>query len=247
MFPDLACVQFVDGDCELAAGWLEKAARFLAESPRVAVVCGRLREKQPERTVYNLLCDIEWDASPGEARTCGGIAMMRVDAFATVHGFRPDLVAGEEPELCARLRAAGWRIWRLDAEMAAHDAAISRFGQWWRRTLRGGYAFAQGAALHGAPPERLGVRESRSAWLWGFGLPLLAAACVSLVGPWGLAVLAAYPLQVVRLALRGPRSPSENWWHALFLVLAKFPEMLGQLKFRIERQAGAAPRVIEYK
>jgi glycosyltransferase involved in cell wall biosynthesis len=245
--PEVQYVQFLDGDCELAPGWLERAERFLAENPRVAAVCGRLREKHPQRTVYNLLCDIEWDAPPGDARTCGGIAMMRVDALAAVHGFRADLVAGEEPELCARLRAAGWRIWRLDAEMAAHDAAISRFGQWWRRTLRAGYAFAQGAALHGAPPERLGVRESRSAWFWGLVLPIFAAACVGVGGPWGLAVLAAYPLQVARLALRGARSRSENWWHALFLVLGKFPELAGQLKFRLQRYWGAAPRLIEYK
>ena len=240
--PELRYVQFLDGDCELAAGWLESAAAFLSQQGDVAAVCGRLREKHPQRTVYNLLCAIEWDGAPGAARTCGGIAMMRVEALATARGFRADLVAGEEPELCARLRAAGWRIWRLDAEMAAHDAAIARFSQWWLRTLRAGYAFAQGAALHGAPPERLGVRESRSAWLWGFALPLLAAVCTGVAGPWGLAVLAAYPLQVVRLALRG-----ENWWRALFLVLGKFPEMLGQIKFRLERHAGTAPRLIEYK
>ncbi len=241
--PEVEYVQFLDGDCELAPGWLERAAAFLSQHQNVAVVCGRLREKHPERTVYNLLCDIEWDGAPGEARACGGIAMMRLGALSAVHGFRADLVAGEEPELCARLRAAGWRIWRLDAEMAAHDAAISRFGQWWRRTLRAGYAFAQGAALHGAPPERLGVRESRSAWLWGFVLPILATACAGVAGPWGLAVLAAYPLQVARLALRGARTPAENWRHAAFLVLGKFPEMLGQLKFRLERHAS----LIEYK
>jgi glycosyltransferase involved in cell wall biosynthesis len=233
--PEVEYVQFLDGDCELAPGWLERAAAFLSQHQDVAVVCGRLREKHPQRTVYNLLCDIEWDGAAGEARACGGIAMMRLDALTAVHGFRADLVAGEEPELCARLRAAGWRIWRLDAEMAAHDAAISRFGQWWRRTLRAGYAFAQGAALHGAPPERLGVRESRSAWFWGCGIPLLAAALALGWNIWGLVVLAAYPLQVARLALRGARSPGENWRHAAFLVLGKFPELAGQLKFRLQR------------
>jgi glycosyltransferase involved in cell wall biosynthesis len=241
--PQLDYVQFLDGDCELADGWLAKAERFLAENPRVAAVCGRLREKHPQRTVYNLLCDIEWDAPRGEARACGGIAMMRVDALAAARGYRADFVAGEEPELCARLRAAGWRIWRLDAEMAAHDAAIARFGQWWRRTLRGGYAYAHLAALHGAPPERLGVRESRSAWLWGCGLPLLAVGLTPWWGAWALGLLAAYPLQVLRLALHGARSPSENWRHAFFLVLGKFPEFAGQLKFRLEPQA----RLIEYK
>ena len=245
--PHFDYVQFLDGDSELAAGWLERAAAFLSQHEDAAAVCGRLREKHPEHTVYNLLCDIEWDGAPGESRTCGGIAMMRVDALAAARGFRADLVAGEEPELCARLRGAGWRIWRLDAEMAAHDAAISRFGQWWRRTLRAGYAFAQGAALHGAPPERLGVRESRSAWLWGLALPLAAVTAVPWWGAWALVIFTAYPLQVARLALRGARSPGENWWRALFLVLGKFPEMLGQVRFTLERLAGAAPRLIEYK
>lgn len=233
--PDLACVQFVDGDCELAAGWLEKASSFLGRNGRVAAVCGRLREKYPQRTVYNLLCDIEWDAPPGGAKACGGNAMMRVAAFAGVQGYRADLVGGEEPELCVRLRAAGWHIQRLNEEMALHDAAISRFGQWWKRTQRNGYAFAAGAHLHGAGPERHWVRESRSAWLWGFALPLLAASLTGIAGPWGLAVLAAYPLQVVRVALRGGRSRRENWWYALFVVLGKVPEAVGQLAFQLRR------------
>jgi GT2 family glycosyltransferase len=241
--PEMRYVQFLDGDCELAPGWLERAAAFLSQHHDVAVVCGRLREKHPQRTVYNLLCDIEWDGAPGEARACGGIAMMRLEALAAVHGFRADLVAGEEPELCARLRAAGWRVWRLDAEMAAHDAAISRFGQWWRRTLRAGYAFAQGAALHGAPPERLGVRESRSAWFWGLAIPAVAVALIPWWGAWAAIIFLLYPLQVARLALRGARSPGENWRHALFLVVGKFAELAGQLKFRFERQR----RLIEYK
>jgi glycosyltransferase involved in cell wall biosynthesis len=132
--PDLAYVQFVDGDCELADGWLEKAVMFLGEHESVAVVCGRLREHYPERSIYNMLCDIEWDTPVGEAKSCGGNAVMRVGAFESAQGYRADLIAGEEPELCVRLRAAGWLIWRLDEEMALHDAAMTRFGQWWTRS-----------------------------------------------------------------------------------------------------------------
>ena len=98
-----------------------------------------------------------------------------------------DLIAGEEPELCVRLRAAGWRIWRLDAEMTLHDAAMTRFSQWWKRTLRGGYAFAEGSLLHGAPPERHWVAESRRAWIWGLGIPLLALLALPVLGLFSLA------------------------------------------------------------
>jgi hypothetical protein len=245
--PQLAYVQFLDGDCELVAGWLEKAVAFLEAHVDVAAVCGRLRERHPERSIYNMLCDIEWDTPVGEAQACGGNAVMRVDAFEKVSGFRADLIAGEEPELCVRLRASGWRIWRLGEEMALHDAAILRFGQWWKRTLRTGYAFAQGADLHGAPPERHGVRESRSAWFWGLGIPVATLGLSPWLGGGALVLLLAYPLQVVRLAARGGRSPRENWWRAGFLVLGKFPEMLGQMKFFLHRHLGGQSRLIEYK
>jgi GT2 family glycosyltransferase len=245
--PDLAFVQFVDGDCELADGWLEMAARFLGDHENVAVVCGRLREKYPEKSVYNMLCDIEWDAPVGEAKTCGGVAMIRVSAFERAQGFRADLIAGEEPELCVRLRASGWRVWRLGEEMGLHDAAMSRFGQWWMRTLRGGYASALGAELHGTSPERHRVRESRSAWFWGLGIPAGVTFLAFWWGVWALVLLLIYPLQIVRLAVLGRRSPRENWWRAGFLVLGKFPEMLGQMKFLFHRHLGGQPRLIEYK
>jgi GT2 family glycosyltransferase len=245
--PNLCYVQFVDGDCELRGGWLASGATFLGDHADVAVVSGRLREKHPESSIYNTLCDIEWERPVGETDACGGIAMMRVSAFEQVQGFRVDLIAGEEPELCVRLRAAGWRVWRLSDEMALHDSGMSHFRQWWKRMQRGGYAYAQGADLHGAPPERHFVRESRSVWIWGLGVPIVALVCALLVGRVGLIIFAVYPLQVVRLALRGTRSRRENWGRALFLVIGKFPEMLGQLQFFARRGLGRKSRLIEYK
>jgi GT2 family glycosyltransferase len=245
--PAVRYVQFVDGDCQVAEGWLDAGARYLDGHPEVAAVCGRRRERHPERSVYNLLCDIEWDTPVGEARSCGGDVMMRVTALAAVRGFRSSLIAGEEPELCFRLRAAGWRIWRLDHEMTLHDAAMTRFGQWWRRTVRAGHAFAEGAYLHGASRERHGMRESLSAWFWGIGIPLAVAAASVWAGMWALLVLLAYPLQMIRLGLRGQRSARENWWYAVFLVLAKFPESVGQIKFLVSHLRRIEPRLIEYK
>lgn len=194
-----------------------------------------------------MLCDIEWDTPVGEARAFGGVALVRADAFEEVGGFRGDLIAGEQPELCVRWRASGWRIWHWGEDMALHDAAMSRFGQWWKRTLRGGYAYALGADLHGAPPERFGVRESRSAWFWGLGIPVGVSGLVPWCGGWALVLLLVYPLQTVRLALRGRRFARENWWRAVFLVIGKFPEMLGQAKFIWDRALRNRSRLIEYK
>jgi len=240
-------VQFVDGDCEIMQGWLEQASLFLKDHPDVAAVCGRTRERYPQASVYNMLCDIEWDAPIGEAEACGGNAMIRATVFDAVGGFCNTLIAGEEPELCARIRAAHWRVWRLDNEMAKHDAALKKFSQWWKRSLRSGYGFAQGMSLHKNAPEPLWHRQVRSAWIWGIGIPLTIVIAVLLAGATGMILLAVYPLQVVRLALRGKRSARENWWLAWFLVLAKFPEAIGQIRYYVYSCFGRSSRIIEYK
>jgi GT2 family glycosyltransferase len=247
LHPEVSLVQLVDGDCEVHPAWLSTARAFLELNPDVAAVCGRRRERFPERSVYNLLCDIEWDTPVGEALACGGDVLMRVDALRQVGGYRDDLIAGEEPELCVRLRAQGWRIWRLEAEMTLHDAGMTRFGQWWNRTTRAGFAFAEGAHLHGGPPERHWVRESRSAWAWGASMPLAIGLAAVLWGPWWLLALAIYPLQMLRLYLRSRGPTKTRAWRAVFLVLGKFAEAFGQGKYIARRWSGGPTQLIEYK
>lgn len=234
-------VQFVDGDCVLQPGWLPAAVAFLDSAPRAGVVCGRRRERHPEVSVWNRLCDAEWDTPVGRARACGGDALMRGAAVAAVGGYDPSLIAGEEPELCVRLRQAGWEVWRIGEEMTLHDAAMTRFGQWWKRTRRGGHAFAEGAALHGAPPERHWVAETRRALLWGAVLPLVAILGMLLVTPWSALLLLAWPLQVLRLSRR------LGWEGAFFTVLAKLPEAQGVVQYHWNRLRKRRSRLIEYK
>ncbi len=147
--PNIEFVQFVDGDCEVVEGWLERAVRTLIDKPDVAVVCGRRRERFPTVSIYNRLCDMEWTAPTGDSKACGGDAMMRVNALRTVGGFHPSMIAGEEAELCVRLRQRGYKVLRLDDEMTLHDAAMHHFDQWWTRAVRSGHAYAEGMALHG--------------------------------------------------------------------------------------------------
>jgi hypothetical protein len=173
--------------------------------------------------------------------------MLRIGALAAVNGFREDLIAGEEPELCVRLRAAGWTIWRLPADMAWHDAAMTRFSQWWRRAVRAGFAFAEGAHLHGRPPERHWVRESRSALAWGLVLPLAIVLLAIAFGPRALWLALAYPLQMLRLYLREPGPARTRAARAFFLVLGKFAEALGELRYAASRLRGGGSRLIEYK
>lgn len=199
-------VQFVDGDCELREGWLAAGARELAERPSTVVTFGRLRERYPQRSIYNRLSDIEWDTLAGEAPFCGGISMMRADAVRAAGAFDESIVAGEEPDLCFRLRAAGGVVRAIDADMCWHDADMTRFRQWWRRQVRSGFGMAQVTAASG---ERYFARPLLSAAVWGVGMPLLIIAAASLA-PFGLAplwtpfaLLAVLLLSVARIARRG--------------------------------------------
>jgi glycosyltransferase involved in cell wall biosynthesis len=245
--PQIEYVQFVDGDCELVDGWLGAAKSFLDKHGDVAAVCGRRLERFPERSVYNWLCDREWDSPIGETRACGGDVMIRADVIRAAGGYRDDMIAGEDPELCVRLRAAGWRIWRLDIDMTLHDAAMTRFGQWWKRILRSGYAFAHGAYLHGDSPERYCVWESRRAWIWGVWLPLACLTAGLVLGPWGWATWLIYPVQCIRQTARNSGPISQRATLALYQVLGRFPEALGEIKFMFDRFLGRRSKLIEYK
>lgn len=234
-------VQLLDGDCQLDANWIATAQAYLEARPDLAVVCGRRRELHPDASRWNRLIDAEWDTPIGEAKACGGDALMRLTALAEVGGYREDLIAGEEPEMCLRLRRKGWGIWRLDAEMTRHDAALTRISQWWKRSRRAGHAFAEGAFLHGAGPERHWVAETRRAVLWGMVLPLIALLGAVLIHPLALLLLLAWPLQVVRLT---PRMGGEQ---AFFTTLAKLPEAMGVAEFHLNRLRGRRKGLIEYK
>jgi len=244
-------VQFVDGDCEIIHEWWNVALARLAERPDLAIVCGRRRERFPEASPYNQMCDLEWNTPVGETHSSGGDFLCRVSAFQQVGGFDPTLIAGEEPELCFRLRGKAWKIERLDAEMTLHDAAMTRLGQWWKREKRSGYATACGASMHGRSPERYRIQQHRSNWLWGALIPLIALAPVWWCRGASAILLLIYPIQWLRIyrasARRFNAPASQIRLYASLLLLGKFPQMLGQLKFWTDRLFKRPQLLIEYK
>lgn len=249
--PGLQFVQFVDGDCEVATGWIARAERELSADPGLAVVCGRRRERYPERSVYNRLCDLEWDTPVGPATACGGDALMRVAAVRALDGYDPSLIAGEEPDLCFRMRRVGWRILRIAAEMTIHDAAMTRLPQWWKRELRSGHAYAEGAARHGGESERYYVRNVVSNWVWGLGVPMTALGLALPTAGLSLGILVpAYGrlwFRIYRAARKRNISPEHARLYALFCVIGKLPQALGQSLYWARRIAGRRAEIIEYK
>jgi len=224
LVPELELVQFVDGDCELDARWIETARAHLREHPKAAVVCGRRRERFPEASVYNRLCDIEWDTPVGRTAACGGDALVRTAAFDEVGGYDPAIIAGEEPDMCYRMRDRGWEIWRIDAEMTLHDAAMTRFSQWWTRNVRSGHASAEALQRRGLG-DRGYLKRVASNVVW------------SMPPAWPL-----WPVLWWRIYRRRPDAA-----YASFLVLGKLPHLQGQLKFWRDRAHGETGKIIEYK
>src|SRR5262249_43588353 len=141
--------------------------------------------------------------------------------------------------------------------MTLHDAAMSRFGQWWRRNVRAGHAFAEISWLHRGEPLQMWRRETRSNWFWGLVVPVLA-----LVPAWwtyglSLLLLLGYPVLFYRiyrgrrrpltpnpspregegLGVRGGRGEDSRTAraYAFFCVLGKFPQVQGQLRYHRHR------------
>lgn len=257
--PGLEYVQFVDGDCELDRGWIPAALSAIAPEPRVAVVCGRRRERHPDATIYNLLCDLEWDTPVGEVDACGGDALVRAAALEEVGGFDARLIAGEEPDLCLRLRKIGLSIRRIDAEMTLHDAAMTRLGQWSKRMMRGGYASAESLARNGGATPDVDRRCVRGALAWVVGFPALVLLGIALAASFGTpasalivvgAAAAILSLQVARIAVgsgaRG-RSPRERFLYASSCMAGKVPQALGMIRYLGDRTSRERPTLIEYK
>jgi glycosyltransferase involved in cell wall biosynthesis len=269
--PGVQYVQFVDGDCEVVPGWMDAAKSALDADEKLAVVCGRRRERFPEASIYNRLADVEWNTPIGPAQSCGGDSMMRVSAFQQAGGYDASVVAGEEPELCQRLRGLGWTIRRIDAEMTLHDSAMLRFGQWWKRSVRSGYGAMDVATRFGR--QGLFRKQVASARWWARDWVIVLIFI--LIGPlvlwavtigrdagisWklrlalqaGLALLwlSLLPLQTARIAF-GSRRRAGNWKistaYAILTMIGKWANVAGQRQYARDRAAGKLARMIDYK
>ncbi|SHH65239.1 glycosyltransferase [Marivita hallyeonensis] len=239
-------VQFLDGDCVMADGWLAKGSAHITADDTLGLVTGQAAEMRRDATVYNQMFDVEWKRPAGDILACSGNMMVRRTAFREVGGFNPEVIAAEDDEFCTRLRKAGWRLERIAEDMATHDADMTRFAQWWRRAERTGHGFAQVGELH---PDYF-VRERQRAWIYGVMLPFLAVfgGMVSFVVPF--LVLGVYGVSWLRTkrGLRDEGLPEqEAARHAVFLTLSKFPNVIGMVRYHWRRLNKAQMRLIEYK
>ncbi len=246
-------VLFLDGDTLLDPGFVQRALPELDEASVVAV-WGHRREIDPTQSIYTRVLDLDWVFAPGRVDYFGGDVLMRRAALEQVGGFDAALVAGEEPELCRRLRELGWQIAHIDAPMTGHDLAITTLQAWWRRAERAGLAYAQVADRFAATADPLWQREAqRNRWHGG---ALLAWPALTLLGAWaapalGLALLGMAAAVLLRSAWRCrwkcPGQPGLALAYALHSHLQQLPILAGQWRWWRLQRARQAPSLIEYK
>lgn len=239
-------VQFIDGDCVLESSWLAQGEAAMRADPRLGIVTGWRSEMYRNASIYNAICDFEWLRPAGEILACGGDMLVRSEALRAVGGFDDNVIAAEDDEFCIRIREQGWRVRRLPVEMTRHDAAMTRFSQWWHRAVRSGHGFAQVGDIH----PRYFVQERIRICFFGLALPIAAllGSTFSLLAPLGIsAIYAASYIRTARGLMREGLPVSEAWSHAVFVSLSKFPNLIGAHKYYWRRRHGRKLEIIEYK
>jgi glycosyltransferase involved in cell wall biosynthesis len=192
----------MDGDMQLQADFLPQALTFLAQHPEVAGVGGALIECNQASLEYRertqRMTQSEAHRVPGPVDRLDGGALYRRRAIAEV-GYLSDrnLHSYEEFDLAARLRARGWKLWRLPVDAVSHHGhATHALRLMWRR-WQSGYACGTGELLRaalGKPWWRLVLRDLRELRLYGAVLAgwlvLALAAMVPLPLPQRAGLLA---------------------------------------------------------
>ena len=252
LFPSLQYIQFVDGDCVIDEGWLTAAQAAIEQDEKRAAVIGHLQELNPDASIYNRMCAMEWRSPAGELTNfgaLGGISMIRADVFKQLGGFKANVIAGEDSEFGVRLSLAGYKVVKIDHIMAVHDANISTFQQWWKRAVRGGHAIGQRADLNGATIAKDCVKERKSTLVWGVFLPIVALILLIFAGCWSLLILLAYVYLAIKVYFYR-RKQGENsrdaFTYAQFMPFVKIANGLGLLKFYVNKFKQSY-EIIEYK
>jgi glycosyltransferase involved in cell wall biosynthesis len=243
-------VLFLDGDTQLHPQFVRRALDAMRDRA-VAVVWGHRRESLPHQSVYVRVLDLDWVYAPGPSEFCGGDALMRRDVLESVGGFDASLIAGEEPELCRRMRAAGRTILHIDVPMTLHDLAINRFGGYWKRAFRAGYAYAEISSRYRDSADPLWRADARRNLFHG-GLVLGMFGLLPLAALWPLVGMAVV---TSALALIGRTFHRCAWktanqktrlMYALHSHIQQIPILAGQLSYQHDRWFGKQRGLIEY-
>jgi len=247
-------ILFLDGDTLLHADFAQAAMQAM-QDPDVAVVWGHRREIHPEQSLYNRVLDLDWIYPPGISDFCGGDALMRREVLEQVGGFSEDLIAGEEPELCQRIRGLGKVILHIDQPMTLHDLAMTRFQAYWKRALRAGHAYAEVSQRMKNTDFPLWINECKRNGVHASVLILLLLGAITLSLMTGsilpyLGLILAYGLLMVRSAYKArwrKAAPLTLFLYGVHSHFQQIPIAIGQLMYWYHRFKNQQQGLIEYK
>jgi cellulose synthase/poly-beta-1,6-N-acetylglucosamine synthase-like glycosyltransferase len=247
-------VLFLDGDTILHPHFIRDSLPDFADET-IAVIWGHRRELYPQKSIYIRTLDLDWIYAPGLTPYCGGDALMRKTVLVETEGFDETLIAGEEPELCRRIRALGFSILHVDRPMTGHDLAITHFSQYWKRLVRAGHAYAEVAQRFQHTPNTFWsdeVRRNRNRALTLLTLPLIALAAAILLRSSLpiLAVLLFYTAISLRSAWKASWKTHDRLALTLYGIhshLQQIPIYQGQLHYQWNRRQGRRAKLLEYK
>lgn len=246
-------ILFLDGDTRLAPGFV-RAALDALKNETLCAAWGHRRESDPGQSVYTKVLDLDWVYPVGPALYFGGDVLIRRCALEQVNGFDPSLKAGEEPELCARLRSHHWCIEHLDVPMTDHDLAVRSFRAYALRCYRSGIAYAEVAhrmkRMGDGLWQREAARDLRHGVLYAL-YPFVLAIAFLTHGAAGLALLALAALVVLRSAWqcrwKAPGQPLLCLQYAIHSHVQKLPALAGQLAWRRAQASRSEIALVEYK
>ena len=246
-------ILFLDGDTELHPDFVNHALQALADT-RLCAAWGHRRESNPQQSLYTKVLDLDWIYPAGITPYFGGDVLVRRSALAQVGGFDATLNAGEEPELCARLRAKGWKILHIDAPMTRHDLAVRSFKAYARRCYRSGIAYAEVTHRMQSLGDGLWQHEARRDLVHGLlyvAAPLLLALAFALHLLAGAVLFALGLVVVLRSAWRCRERAAGDallaLQYALHSHVQKVPAFFGQLAWKRAHARSQRLALVDYK
>lgn len=242
-------ILFLDGDTQISSDFLVTAIPHF-EQDEIAIVYGKRIEIHPESR-YIKLCGSDWSQRiPGFTETSAGDILMRSSVIKEIGGYK-EIIAGEDPEMSNSVINAGYKILFLDKDMVKHDLAIYSFKQYWKHSVRSGFAYAVVADLTKERAIPLWLDKQRKIMLQGSAYliaPFIAlAASLFLRTPIPFIIYIFLGALILgRSYLKNMKKGMERKFNAIYTLhshFLKIPLIYGQLTYRTNKNKS----LIEYK
>jgi hypothetical protein len=177
--------------------------------------------------------DVDWNHPAGVVTNFGGESLVRTRAVTEAGGWSGGTINAEDIDLSLRIREKGWTIVRLGQEMGLHDARMTRFAEYWRRSVRAGYGYVEVGLRYRKGPGKFLLRRALSSGIYALVLPGVAGAGAVAFWPLVLVPTALYArlfAGLTRFALERDASMSTALGYASLNMVCKAANLSGAIQ-----------------